>query len=446
MEDKNNHPSIKRYKERKASEKSNTKASKLSAVQLRKMCLELGADDVGFVDISHPALANQKADILKVFPWAKTLISFVGRMNRENLRSPARSIASIELQQVEKRVNHVAHTLVASLDRKGVRAAAPAAGFPMETDQWPGKMQVVSHKPIAEAAGLGKTGLHRNIIHPVFGSFVLLNTVLIDAEVDEYSTTLDYSPCINCKLCSVTCPTGAIGADGVFNSINCLTHTYREMLGGFTDWVENIADSKNAIEYRSKVSDTDTVSRWQSLTYGPCYKSVYCMAVCPAGDDVISEYLDDKKNFIETVVKPLQQKTENVYVLPGSDAESHVLSKFPHKKLIRVGNGVRPQSVSAFITSMSPAFQRNKSEGLSATYHFTFTGSEQVKATVVIKNKTLQVDHGHIGSPDVQVVADSSIWLRVLHKETPIVKQIILRKIRVKGALKLLAAFGECFA
>ena len=44
---------------------------------------------------------------------------------------------------------------------------------------------MVSHKPIAVAAGLGKMGLHRNVIHPVFGSFVLLNTVLIEAEVDE---------------------------------------------------------------------------------------------------------------------------------------------------------------------------------------------------------------------------------------------------------------------
>lgn len=48
-------------------------------------------------------------------------------------------------------------------------------------------MQVISHKPIAEAAGLGKMGLHRNVIHPVFGSFILLNTVLIDVEIDEYS-------------------------------------------------------------------------------------------------------------------------------------------------------------------------------------------------------------------------------------------------------------------
>ncbi|SDF53048.1 SCP2 sterol-binding domain-containing protein [Sporomusa acidovorans] len=445
LADTNDHPSIKRYNERKASTAPQATGSKLNAVHLREMCLALGADDVGFVEIDRPALADQKADILNVFPWTKALISFVGRINRENLRSPARSIASHELHQVEERLNHAAHALVAALERKGIRAVAPAAGFPMEMDQWPGKLQI-SYKPIAVAAGLGKMGLHRLLIHPVFGSFVQINTVLIDTEVDEYSSPLTYNPCLDCKICSAACPTGAIGTDGVFNFMNCITHTYRELLGGFSDWVENVADSKNGAEYRSRVSDAETVSLWQSMTYKPCYKSVYCMAVCPAGDEVIPQYLADKSKFIETVVKPLQQKTETVYVLPGSDAESHVLRRFPHKKIKRVGNGIRPASIAAFIASMPLGFQRHKSEGLCATYHFTFTGNESIEATVVIKDKTIQVNQGHVGVADVQVNADAKTWLRVLHKETSILKEIIFRRIRIKGSMKLFKAFGECFA
>lgn len=446
MKNMNDHPSIKRYKERMASTASQVTVSKLSAVGLREMCLELGVDDVGFVEIDRPSLADQKADILKTFPWTKALISFVVRINKENLRSPARSIASLELHQGDERLNHVAHALVAALERKGVRAVNPAAGFPMELDQWPGKTQVLSHKPIAEAAGLGKMGLHRIHIHPVFGSFVLLNTVLIDTAVDEYSSPLDYNPCLDCKICSAACPTGAIGPDGFFNPVNCLTHTYRELLGGFSDWVENVADSKNRAEYQSRISDSETVSLWQSLAYGPCYKSVYCMAVCPAGDEVISQYLDDKSKFFETVVKPLQQKTETVYVLPGSDAESYVLHKFPHKKIKRVSNGIRPASIAAFIASMPIGFQRHKSEGLCATYHFTFTGDECSEATVVIKDKTILVKQGHIGIPDVRVNADAKIWLHVLHKQTSILKEIIFGRIRIKGSMKLFKAFGECFA
>ncbi|MBI5847495.1 MAG: SCP2 sterol-binding domain-containing protein [Nitrospirae bacterium] len=446
MTNLNEHPTVKRYNERKTSTALPSPASKLSARQLREMCLDFGVDDVGFVELARPSLDDLREDILKAFPWTKSLISFVGRLTRENLRSPARSIASLELQQVEARLNHAAQALAAALERKGVRAATPAAGFPMEADQWPGKMAVVSHKPIAVAAGMGKMGLHRNVIHPVFGSFVLLGTVLIDAEVDEYDSPLDYNPCLDCKLCSIACPTGAIGPDGFFNPINCLTHTYRDMVGGFTDLVENIADSRNAVDYRTRISDSETVSMWQSLAYKPCYKSVYCMAVCPAGDEVIPQYLEDKKTFIEDVVKPLQQKTETVYVLPGSDAESHVQNKFPHKKIKRVGNGIRPPSVAAFVASMPIAFQRHKSEGLSATYHFTFTGIEQAEATVTIKDKSISIEPGHGGTPDVQVYADTKTWLRVLHKESSMVKEIVLRKIRVKGPMKLFKAFGRCFA
>ena len=446
MQRLNDHPTVKRYHERKSSNALPAAASTLNARELRRMCLEFGVDDIGFVEISRPSLDDQRADILRMFPWTRTLISFAGRLNRENMRSPARSIASLELHQAEERLTHAAHALTTALERKGVRAVTPAVGFPMEMDHWLGKMYVVSHKPVAVAAGLGKMGLHRNVIHPVFGSFVLLNTVLIDAEVDEYSSPLDYNPCLDCKLCSAACPTGAIGPDGFFNPVNCLTHSYRELVGGFTNWVENIADSKSSIDYRARISDAETVSLWQSLANGPCYKSVYCIAVCPAGDDVIPQYLGDKKKFVEDVVKPLQKKEETVYVLPGSDAESHVLRVFPHKKIRRVGNGVRPPSVAAFLASMPRAFQRHKSEGLNATYHFTFTGSEMIEATVVIKDKTLAVKQGHAGVPDVQVKADSKTWLRVLHKDSAMIKEIVFRRIGVKGPMNLFKAFGKCFA
>ena len=47
--------------------------------------------------------------------------------------------------------------------------------------RFPGKIWVVSHKPIAVAAGLGQMGVHRNVIHPRFGNFILLGTILVAA-------------------------------------------------------------------------------------------------------------------------------------------------------------------------------------------------------------------------------------------------------------------------
>ncbi len=88
-------------------------------------------------------------------------------------------------------------------------------------------------------------------------------------------------------------------------------------MGGFGEWVETIADAKSARAYRAKVSDAETVSMWQSLAFGPNYKAAYCMAVCPAGADVIGAYQADKKRYLQEIVDPLQKKAETVYVVAG---------------------------------------------------------------------------------------------------------------------------------
>src|SRR5262249_57909771 len=151
------------------------------------LCRDAGADDVGFVEIHRSEITEQRADILHFFPHTKTLISFVCRMNRTPIRNPARSMANVEFHHTGDRVNAVAHQIVAALEAHGVRATNPAMGFPMEMDRWSvSKAWVVAHKPVAVAAGLGHMGIHRNVIHPRFGNFVLLGTVLMDVAVTAY--------------------------------------------------------------------------------------------------------------------------------------------------------------------------------------------------------------------------------------------------------------------
>src|SRR6059058_4345257 len=262
-------------------------AEPLDESWLRQLCLDAGADDVGFVHIDRPEIADQKDDLEAALPGVKVLISFVSRMNRENIRTPRRSVANLEFHHTGDHSDEVSRTIAAKLEAIGVRAITPAMGFPMDMDTFPQKIWVVSHKPVAVAAGLGKMGIHRNVIHPKFGNFILLGTVLTEAEVSEHQLPLDYNPCLECKLCVAACPVGAIGADGAFNFSACYTHNYREFMGGFSDWVETIAESRNRLEYRRRMKDSETVSMWQSLAFGANYKAAYCMAVCPAGEDVI---------------------------------------------------------------------------------------------------------------------------------------------------------------
>src|SRR5207244_12019108 len=174
--------------------------------------------------------------------------------------------------------NGRARNVVQMREERGIRAMNPAMGLPMEMDQFPGKIWIVSHKPVAVAAGLGMMCIHRNVIHPKFGNFILLGTILLDAEVSESSRPIDYNPCLECKLFVAACPVGAISNEGDFNFSACYTHNYREFMGGFTNWVEHVADSRNARDYRSRVSDAESASMWQSLSYGANYKAAYCMA------------------------------------------------------------------------------------------------------------------------------------------------------------------------
>lgn len=314
----------------------------IDAAWLRELCLAAGADDVAVVSLDHPDLAGEREHALTALPGTRSLIAMAFRMNRDNLRSPARSVANQEFHQTDESANHAARTVTQALQDAGYRALNPSVGFPQEMDRYPGRIWVVAHKTVAVAAGLGVMGLHRNVIHPKFGSFVLLATVLVDAEVSEYGQALDYNPCIDCKLCVAACPIGAIRKTGEFDGLACATHNYREFMSGFTDWVQTVADSEDAADYRSRVTDSESASMWQSLASPPGYKSGYCLAVCPAGEDVLGPYLDDRKAFMDTVLRPLQEKKETLYVLPGSAAQEYAERRFPHKPTKEVSGGWQP--------------------------------------------------------------------------------------------------------
>jgi ferredoxin-NADP reductase len=184
---------------------------------------------------------------------------------------------------------------------------------------------------------------------------------------------------------------------------------------------------------------------WQSLTYGANYKSAYCLAVCPAGEDVIGPYLQDKQRHFAEIVRPLQERAEPVYVVEGSDAEAVARKKFKNKTVKPVSNGLRPRSIAGLLNFMPHVFQPNQSRGLDATFHFTFSGAEKREATITIKNRTLEVQEGLIGKPDVHVTADAKTWLGYLAKEKGLLPALVTRKIRISGNPKLLLKFGKCF-
>jgi ferredoxin len=415
----------------------------VSADLIKQIARDCGADDAGIIEIDRAAIAPQRGFIRKVYGRTRSLLAIACSMNREPVRSPTRSVANEEFHGTYDHVNETARAIVRALDEQGIPSCNSVAAFPMEMDL--PRIMMVQHKPIAVEAGLGHMGIHRSVIHPKFGSFVLLGTVLLGREVDAYDHPIDYNPCLECKLCVAACPVGAIKPDGAFDFLSCWTHNYHDFLGNFARWVEKVADSKDARDYRSRVPRTETLNVWQSLSFKPGYKAAYCISACPAGEDVIGPFLESRDAHFADVVQPLIDKDEFVYVIPDTDAEDTVTRRFPHKKVQHVTSGRHTPSLQAYLFSLSLGFQRGRARALDLVTHLTFTGATPLQATIIIKGRNLEVLPGrHDGEARLRIAADSQAWLSVLNRDLELTEAIDTGLVRHSDE-GLFASFMRCF-
>ena len=310
----------------------------LEAAVLRRICLEAGADDAGFVEIDRPALDHERDDILTAYPRTRTIICLAVHLNPENMRSQARHVASDEFHHATDAVSTVGRNILRRLNALGVRGTIEPADFPMDTGRFPGKTWNVSHKVMAVESGFGHMGLNRLVIHPQFGTFIRLTCVLIDAELDRYGSPLESSLCDRCGLCLSACPVGAIHRQEPFDFMACMTHAYRDNVMGFMDMLDSLQRSPDMDAFRQRFTDRETASMWQSLMYKLNYRCGYCMAVCPAGQ--AGNFCGSKKDFLEEVVLPLKNRPEQVYVMPDSAAEKRAQAN-AHKEVRRIGFSIR---------------------------------------------------------------------------------------------------------
>lgn len=122
-------------------------------------------DDVAVAQCQD--LAGEREHARSALPGTRSLIAMLFRMNRDNCRSPARSVANQEFHQTDEQASRAARSVTRALQDAGYRALNPSVGFPQEMDRFPHeRIWTVAHKTVAVAAGLGVMGLHRNVIHP----------------------------------------------------------------------------------------------------------------------------------------------------------------------------------------------------------------------------------------------------------------------------------------
>jgi len=440
--DLKDHPTVKAYL--KNENRHHNAAKILESTQLKTIAEECGADDAGLVDIGRETMKPYLKDLLWTMPGVKSILVLAWGLSQAQIQSRAHSLADIEFKHGWTNANESARAITEKIRQAGAKALHMPAGFPFETSRWPGGVWLTSDKIFAVEGGLGHMGINRLVLHPKRGAAVVLGSVLIDRECDVYDQPLEYNPCIDCGLCLSVCPVGAVKKDG-FDFMACYTHNYRERLGGFQNWIEQIAASRSPADYRSRVSDAETITMWQNLAIGAQTRCDRCMAVCPAGEMAIGSYLEDRRKYMTDVLKPFKDKEETIYVVSGSDAHHYVTERFPQKSVKTVSNGTRPSSARKFLDNLPLFFQPGQAQGLNATYHFTFKGAENLTGTAVIKEQCITVTTGHVGKPDLKVVADSKTWISFLAKEKNLLAALATRKIRIKGSPLLMKKFAACF-
>ncbi len=109
-------------------------------------------------------------------------------------------------RQANNLLDRIAFVLTQDLIAAGFRALPVAASQTVDRKMQRGH---VSHRALAEAAGLGWRGRNNLLVHPVFGSRVRLVSILTDLDVGP-GTPLPFG-CGACHRCVNVCPAGALG-------------------------------------------------------------------------------------------------------------------------------------------------------------------------------------------------------------------------------------------
>ncbi|MBD3234867.1 MAG: hypothetical protein GF315_14180 [candidate division Zixibacteria bacterium] len=186
---------------------------------LKEYALELGADSFGVADISRERekFAEDIREQAVNMPCAIVIAVKLSTAVLNTVEDRPTNIYKTHYRAANDLLDNIAFRLSRRIDNMGYRSVPVAASFIID---WDRQIAHVSHKGLAELAGIGWRGRNNLVVNREFGPAIRLASVLTDIPLKS-DKPLDFG-CSDCFECLEHCPAGAISEDvAEFDHIAC---------------------------------------------------------------------------------------------------------------------------------------------------------------------------------------------------------------------------------
>ena len=258
--------------------------------------LELGADKIGIADAERAEEPpHGHGDPQYILKGAKAAISIIlaypdGSIDCDHTDDLIHGGVYVHTQRaLYEELSRISLKIAKFLERKGYNAAPIAPDLPRDEKRYAG---AISHRYIAQLAGLGEIGISNLFLTKEWGPRVALATVLTDAPLKTGEPDLIDRVCLKCYECVERCPTGAIERDNYppynFNLNKCFWGIQgwvrlTKVESPPKDWVEARPTASIMIpKYEQKYPQIKEYQEWAERLGDFPYCAI-CMQVCKVG-------------------------------------------------------------------------------------------------------------------------------------------------------------------
>jgi len=211
----------------------------------------------------------------------------------------------------------------------------------MQVGRWFMISSGVPDRLAAVRSGVGKIGKNTFLCAPGIGTFVIIHTFIVNAELECDSPAKETHCPPNCRLCIEACPTGAIVDDFRLNPRRCLTFNHVVNVHGFHNTTPYI-DS----EIRPKMS---------SWIHG----CDLCQEACPRNQAKIKAELpvnafleETAKRFSLIGLLRMDRETEAKAVAPLLYTYMRERKYFQRNAAVALGNSGNPEMIPYLVEAM----------------------------------------------------------------------------------------------